>query len=424
MPRPIRRVPRRRPAPRAAALLLVAAAVLALAVGWRYRGLAMRVARHVYAMVPTTVRAAASDDEQQPTRPAKPLSDSARARLFRTVIGPYVSVRNASGLGGVFDRYERDFRTFDEQQWAATGPAWASIDYYDRAAIYYTRALRSGEKKYFDRAQEVALDYRHGYLEANNFAIQAHWSMMDGVALHYLATGDEASRSAVGKIADLFTGLKYREYVGDMKLTDNRIQARYLVALLLANTIGAPSVGIGAPVGVRGGRDWAAELRRALPLILSTQDTDGAWRPACKETKPVTHPFTTGLLIDALIRYHDTFEPDPKILPAVQRAVDYLWTHDWLPRARAFKYVGGECPAEGGPVPAPDLNNLIVNGFAWVYRETGDETYKQRADQIFAGAVTGAYIAPAKQFNQQYSLAYRYLAYTRPRLRADTTASP
>jgi hypothetical protein len=195
-----------------------------------------------------------------------------------------------------------------------------------------------------------------------------------------------------------------------------------LVALLLANSIGAPSLGIGAPVGIPGGHNWAKELRRALPMILSTQEADGAWRPACKETKPVTHPFTTGLLLDALIRYHDTFDPDPRILPSVQRAVDYLWDHDWIPRARSFKYVGGECPAEGGPVPAPDLNNLIVNGFAWVYRETGDEKYKQRADQIFAGAVTGAYIAPAKQFNQTYSLAYRYLAYTRPRLSADTTS--
>ena len=77
------------------------------------------------------------------------------------------------------------------------------------------------------------------------------------------------------------------------------------------------------------------------------------------------------------------------------------------------------CQTEGGPQPAPDLNNLIVNGYAWVYKQTGDVTYKQRADEIFAGAVTGAWISPSKQFNQVYSSAYRYEAYTRPELERD-----
>ena len=398
---------------------VVTAAVLR---GHSLRSLAGR-ARDVLARAVYSVRGA-DEAEAAPAAPPPPLSDSTRARLFQALVGPYVPVWAAASLGDVFGRYEREFRTNDERQWAANGPGWANMNYYDRAAIYYAWYARTGDFKYLTRANAVAVDYRKNYLEANNYAIQPHWSMLDGVALHYLVTGDEASRTAVGKIADLLTGLGYRTSIGSKKATDNRVQARYIVALLLANAIKAPSVGIGAPVGVKGGHDWAAELRRALPMILETQDEDGAWRLACKETKPVTHPFTTGLLFDALARYHDLFEPDPRILPAVKRGADYLWERDWMPQKRAFKYVGAECAGEGGPGPAPDLNNLIVNGFGWVYRQTRDVTYRRRGDEIFGGAVTGAWLSPTKQFNQVYSSSYRYLAYTRPELQRDTTALP
>ena len=365
------------------------------------------------------VRPSGGSSEPAPV-PARPLTDSARARIFVSLVGPYVPVWAAAGLGQAFGRYERDFVTYDERQWAATGPSWADIDYYDRAAIYYARYARTGDLKYLTRANAVAVDYRTKYLEANNYAIQAHWSMLDGVALHYLATGDEKSRTAVGKVADLFTGLAYRDNIGRRSETDNRVQARYLVALLLADAIGAPSVGIGAPVGLPGGHNWKAELRRALPLVLATQDKDGAWRPACRQTKPVTHPFTTGLLFDALARYYDLFEPDPRIPPAIKAAADYLWASDWMPTARAFKYVGARCAGEGEPVAAPDLNNLIVNGFAWTYKQSGDVVYRRRADEIFAGAIAGAWINPAKQFNQVYSSSHRYHAYTRPELARET----
>jgi hypothetical protein len=113
--------------------------------------------------------------------------------------------------------------------------------------------------------------------------------------------------------------------------------------------------------------------------------------------------------MDALSRYYDLFEPDPRIPPAIRRAADYLWTNDWLPTSNSFRYIERDCPSEGPAEPAPDLNNLIVNGFAWTYRMTGDATYKQRAQMIFNGAVTGAWISPTKQFNQVYSSSFRAL---------------
>jgi len=354
------------------------------------------------------VTGSASLTVNQPvTTPPPPTGDAASR-----VLGVTPSSTEVRSLGGMFSQYEDNFVTFDEQQWATNGPRWDLIDYYDRAMIYYAWNRRTGDSKYLSRANAVAVDYRKNYLEAASYLIQPHWSMLDGVAMHYLTTGDEASRTAIGRIGDLFTGLSYRDNIGGRTTTDNRVQARYIVALLLSNLIQAPSTGVPAG-GIPGGHDWAAELRRALPLILSTQDADGAWRMSdCGDGGPrAVHPFTTGLLLDALTRYYDIFEADPRIVTAVKKGADYLWANDWIPASAAFKYVERVCPAEGGPSAAPDLNNLIVNGYAWVYKQTGDATYKQRADAIFGGAVAGAWLSPTKQFNQVYSSSFRYLAF-------------
>lgn len=338
-----------------------------------------------------------------------------RLALLDSLLGidPKANARWVEFQGGPFAQYESDFRKLDDEQWRECGPAWDCINYYDRAAIYYAWWRHTGNRKYLDRANAVAVDYRENYLEASKYGASFHWAMMDGVALHYLATGDTMSLIAVGKVADGFA--YHTRIVGGKKDNDNRIQARILVGLLLAQKLSAPSTGLPDPIGIPGGNNWSAKLRQALTSILTTQDADGAWRfGRCNGTPPffTTHPFTIGLLLDALARYHDLFEADPRILPAVQRTADYLWANDWLPRARAFKYLGQECPGEGGPTPAPDLNNLIVNGFAWVYHQTGNATYRQRADEIFAGALTtDAAAEDAKHFNQQYTSSLRYIAY-------------
>jgi len=334
--------------------------------------------------------------------------------LATRLLGQTTTADQVRSLGSVYSQYEDNFTRYDDVQWAAYGTRWDLFNYYDRAMIYYAWNRHTGDPKYLARANAVALDYRRNYIEAARYLISPHWAMLDGVAMHYLTTGDEASRTAVGRVGDLFTGLSFRESIGSRTGTDNRIQSRYIETLLLAQQIQAPSTGVPAG-GISGGHDWAAELRRALPLILSTQDADGAFRLSdCGDGGPrAVHPFTTGLLMDALTRYYELFEADARILPAVKRAADYLWANDWIPSAAAFRYIERQCPSEGGPGAAPDLNNLIVNGYAWVYKQTGDITYKQRADAIFAGAVNGAWLSPTKQFNQVYSSSLRYMAYRR-----------
>lgn len=331
-----------------------------------------------------------------------------------TLMGPFSSSSSVKGLGGVYARYESDFIKHDDAQWAYCGPKWDCIDYYDRAMIYYVWWKRTGDTKYRDRATQIALNFR-STIESVNYGVVAHWAMMDGIALHYLDTGDPKSLTAIGKVADMFAYLVNADvpgYIGDPNRMDNRIQAYALKSILLAYRLKAPSTGI-SQLGLPGNNNWAATLRTALNKILGTRDGDGQWRGAkCGTAGRATHPFTVGLLYDGLIRYHELFEADPRIPTAIQQSADVMWQQDWIPTAEAFKYVAISCPGEGGPTAAADLNNLIVNGYGWTYKRTGNATWKSRAEAIFAGSVNkDSPSSGPKQFNQSYTSSYRFLTW-------------
>jgi Ca2+-binding RTX toxin-like protein len=329
---------------------------------------------------------------------------------FAKIFGSSVSVAQIRDLGGVYATYVNQFDTYADRQWAATGADWASSNYYDRAKIYYEWWAATGDSSYLDRANALAVNYRVNYLEANSYGASAHWSQIGGVALHYLVTGDQASLRAVGEVADTFTAPYYMANLGRTDVgaeMDNRVQARVLESFLYAHQLGAPSTD-------QPGRDWGTLLHQALDSILASQSADGAYRFLQPLQQGFNKPFMVGLLNDALIKYYETFDADPRIVQAIKKSLDFMWANNWVASAKAFEYLDGTVPGEGDPTPAPDLNNLIVNGFGFIYKITGDATYKTRGDLVFEGAVQNAWLDGSKQFNQQYTTSYKYLAYTHP----------
>jgi hypothetical protein len=332
------------------------------------------------------------------------------------LLGPTVTVATSSGWSPVFRKYETDFPTHANEHWNRGGASWEE-NYYDRALIYYAWWLRTGEVEYWKRATTMAVNYRQDYLELNHYNAAAHWYQIEGIEAHYLLTGDEASRTAVGKSAYFFGTSYYLDHLSDLTAEmDNRMQARTLMAFLTAWKINAPS---------DHGLVWSSLLSQALTSILASQQPNGAYgftraNNQCGYNKP----FMVGLLDDALIKYHTAYNADARILPAIQRSVDYMWAHDWDATSRAFVYLDGPCPGTDlNQVPAPDLNNLIVTGYSWLYQQTKDPVYHDRADQIFAGGVEKAYLDGSKQFNQQYTTSFHHLAY-RGASTARTSASP
>jgi hypothetical protein len=301
-------------------------------------------------------------------------------------------------------QYEANFRSYADKHWTAEGSTWTD-NYYDRAMIYYAWWMRTGEAEYWRRATAMALAYRRDYLEANNYGASAHWSLMEGVEQHYLLTGDEASRTAVGRVADVFNVAYYMDNLGDVTAEmDNRMQARTLLALLSAAKLGAPSQARTA---------WGSRLSLALTRILASQAADGAYRFTRTNNQcGYNKPFMVGVLNDALIKYSATYSADTRIPGAIQRSVDYMWAKDWNAAGQGFVYLDGPCPEhDERQAPSPDLNNLIVSSFGWVYKQTGQSAYRDRGEAIFAGGVTKAWLAGSKQFNESYTSSYHYRRY-------------
>jgi hypothetical protein len=84
----------------------------------------------------------------------------------------------------------------------------------------------------------------------------------------------------------------------------------------------------------------------------------------------------------------------------------------------SFRYATDDCPGKAGSGPAPDLNLLIVNGFAWYARESGEPQYSTFAETIFRNGVERAWLGANasqadKQLNENYRSSFHYLAYRR-----------
>ena len=130
-------------------------------------------------------------------------------------------------------------------------------------------------------------------------------------------------------------------------------------------------------------------------------------------------PFMAGLSSEALIQYYETRSQDVRIPAAVKTAMDWLWANAWDVGTQQFFYDlygpsnGPYKP--GSPLGAPDLNLLIAPAFAWLYKQTGDTTYRDRADAIFASGVKGACVScDGKHFNQQYRWSFDYVKWRNP----------
>jgi hypothetical protein len=84
--------------------------------------------------------------------------------------------------------------------------------------------------------------------------------------------------------------------------------------------------------------------------------------------------------------------------------LDECWKRAWIEEHQAFFY-----RADNPTGAAPGLNLLVAPAFAWVYLQTGDITYRDRGDKVFAGGVRGAYLDGGKQFSQNYRWSFDYV---------------
>lgn len=329
------------------------------------------------------------------------------------------AVEAVRALGPAFDKYETDFADGQQWLWDYYGPSGYQANFYDRASAYYVWWARTGRPEYLERANVLAVQDRNYIRDVQKYYPQPFMMAPDGIALHALVTEDPETRDFVARLAyDLAEPRTYwSKSMGDKTNPDQdaRGQARVISALLNAVVLGVKPY---RPNGVD--FDARAHLAHLIGEALSWQQQDGSYRyvTACGTSKA----YMTGMLNDVLIRYYDTVEQDPRIPDAVKRAVDFLWDHQYDAQKRGFKYIDVPCPAPNNPETDDvyaDLNGLIVSGFGFVARETGDHTYLERGDLLFQASNEAMWRAGPKNFNQNYVSSYRYLS-----LRAEFVERP
>jgi hypothetical protein len=346
-----------------------------------------------------------ADLPAQPLNPGLPdaviLPSDPNFLASTNIVGPTLSVERTSAISPLAAKYDVDFRPFADLLWNRYGDAWGE-NYYDRAQIYFAQWVRTGNPEYWLRGTRQALGYRIGYLEANSYGTSPHWSQVDGMALHYQLTGDEKSRFAVGRIAETLRYFRNRAGIAGTVDIESRILARTLMAQLWGWRLQARGADAIAT---------SAEISTLVTNILNLQSTDGAWRyPYVCATSRAGLTYMDGMLSEALIQTYTYHAANPAILSAVRKSTDYLWSK-WDISKQAVAYAP-DCalndPSQPGNMPYPELNNLLVNSFAWLYAQTGDLAVRQKADSVFNGAVRGQFLYGSKQFNQHYTTSYRY----------------
>jgi hypothetical protein len=272
----------------------------------------------------------------------------------------------------------------------STDPNIVADMFYDGERVYFQIADYTGDASW-NRCAQYAEKLYKDYVNRGNSV--AGWNLFTrGLLMDWQRTGDADSRDKVIWIS------KNAAYAPDFTPPSwtapearSREVAYNIEAELDAETLGQPH---------RARTDlFVGQALGHIDQWIAGKSSDG--------TRPDFAPFMLGITCEALIQANAAY-PDARILPKVMAGLEYAWQDAWIPASNSFYY-----RKLTGRYPAPDLNLLIAPAYSWVWTQTGDPKWRDRADATFAGGVTGAWLAGLKQFNQSYRWSFDYVRWSR-----------
>ena len=264
-----------------------------------------------------------------------------------------------------------------------------AASYYDAEWVFYRIGDYTNDQSWYACAQLAEATYGNNYVQTNNGAVPGYWNFSHGLTRNFLSTGNATSRQSAILLAE---NASYAPDWTPLSWTANANMSRE-VAYAIMSYLNAENLG-------------QKHRARTEPLVAQALGHINQW--TVSQTADYVRPFMFSLTAQALISYDSQIGGNSAILPAIRKGADWIWDHCWLPDSNAFKYTD-RVVSSGGTDPAPDLNLLIAPVFAWLWNQTGDPKYRDRADQIFAGGVKNAWLVNAKQFNQNYRWSFDYV---------------
>lgn len=270
-------------------------------------------------------------------------------------------------------------------------PSEGGVWYYDGTRVFQQIGDYTGNSDWYRCAGYVAAAYQ-------NYVIGQRtpgWRVFpEGLYYHYLRTSDPRSLQGV---KDLATLSAFANSATDPAWSDSWEYSRemaYITEAYSFNTL----VGGTSPL-----------IDTALGDVLGHFHQ---WFGS--QTAPVVKPFMVALSAESLILYFEKVSPDPRILPAVKGAADWMWANAWVEQSRAFHYArcrSSKYNKECNQGPSPDLNLLIAPVYGWLFKQTGDIKYLEQGDKIFSGGVDLAWLGSGKHFSQNYRWSPKYVEY-------------
>jgi hypothetical protein len=269
--------------------------------------------------------------------------------------------------------------------------------YYDAHWVFLRIAEYTGTAAWTTCAERAAVIYRDRFVGPHHGRVPGYWNFTTGLLMDYQRTGAATSKDTAVLLSE---NAAYAGEATPLAWTASADRSRE-VAYTILSYINAEALG----------ERWR---RRRVDLVDQAYDHldqwfvrfswPGPWQQSPQTTSRVA-PFMVGLTARALILDWDETQ-DPRLIPALRRAADWMWTHAWIPSAQAMWYESVDT-SRG----APDLNLLIAPIYAFLHRHTGEPAYREQGDQLFAGGVTGANLQGGKQFNQNYWWSFDYVTW-------------
>lgn len=260
--------------------------------------------------------------------------------------------------------------------------------YYDALWVFWQIADYTADPTWHDCAALARAVYRDQYVIPNDGKVPGYWNFTHGLAEDYLRTNDPRSKEALQLLIENAAFSRPSTPLEETK--DSELSRE--VAYALMGYINGSKIGLPLP------QRYSALKEQAFGHLKQWFETSSA-----KTLKP----FMVALTAQALIEGHENY-PDARTIKALSTALEELWKRAWIPSARAFQYQVKN-PSEEDKKPAHDLNLLIAPAYLWIYQQTQDKTFLDRAQEIFASGVNKAFLGNGKQFNQNYRWSFSYV---------------
>jgi hypothetical protein len=282
--------------------------------------------------------------------------------------------------------------------------------YYDAERVFYQIADYTGNPTWAALcAQRAEAVYRDQYVLPNSGGVPGYWNFTTGLRIDWERTADARSRDAVQQLSH--NGAFAAEWT-PLKWTESADLSRE-VAYVILSYISAKALGVQSAYMTQRRIDFVNQAYDHMDQWFVRFAWPGPWQQSPQETQRLA-PFMVGLTAQTLIRDWEETR-DPRLIPALRRAADWLWTNAWVPAAEAmwYEFPDQERPCCQASAPAPDLNLLIAPIYAFLHSQTGEIQYHDRGDALFAGGVRHGWLGgtgiSGKQFNQNYSWSFDYV---------------